>query len=167
MFQAVLSIAVRALNTGILQGVNQSLAGDVGALVGVVDGWFFGWLRGHGWFGASSSRPFAFFRTLVGGFCSVFEAEGAAAGFAAEREEVELTAELELAVSPDGFEVFVGHLRVGASVLRRPGGAVLGDGYGRHGESGKWRRRRKRPQGDVEDKSARDAAGIRWLRGES
>lgn len=25
---------------------------------------------------------------------------------------------------------------------------------------------RRRPQGDVEDKSARDAAGIRWFRGE-
>lgn len=143
MFQAVPTITVRALNAGVLQCVDKSLAGDVGALVGVVDGWFFGWLGGHGWFGASSSRPFAFFRTLVGGFCSVFEAEGATAGFAAKREEIELTAELELAVSPDGFEVFVGHLRVGASVLRRPRGWVFGDGDGRHGEGCKWRRRRR------------------------
>lgn len=56
----------------------------------------------------------------MSGFCPVFETKGAPAGFAAEGEEVELAAEFVLAVSADGFQVFVGHLGVRFGVLARP-----------------------------------------------
>lgn len=41
-------------------------------------------------------------------FTAVVQAECALAGAAAEGEEVKLAAELELAVTADGFEVFLG-----------------------------------------------------------
>ena len=67
---------------------------------------------------------------LVGRFGAVVEAEGVAAGVAAEGEEVELVAVGELAVNADGFEVVVVHF--GEGLFGRSG--VIGGVVGGHGE---------------------------------
>ena len=62
-------------------------------------------------------------------FGAVVEAEGVAAGVAAEGQEVELVAVRELAVSADGFEVVVLHLSEGLFGRRGVVGGV-GSGHG-------------------------------------
>lgn len=65
-------------------------------------------------------RPLAGAGAFVGGFGAVVEAVGTFAGFAAEREEVQLVAVGVLAVGADGFDVLV-HGGEGLGLLRGRG----------------------------------------------
>lgn len=103
VLEAVLAIAVRAAHAGVFKGVDECFARDVGALVGVVD---VGLFRRSAVLlkiccTVASTSPVSGVGTFVGGFGAVVEAEGAPAGFAAEGEEVELSAVFELAVAAD------------------------------------------------------------------
>lgn len=115
MFEAVLAVAVGAAHAGVFESVDEGFAGEVGALVGVVDVGFF-W-RGAVLFlvgcAVVAPCPVAGAGAFVRSFGPVFEAVGAVAGLAAEGEEIELAAVLELAVAADRFEVFIGHLGEG------------------------------------------------------
>lgn len=84
-------VALGAAHSGVFEGVYEGFALGVGALVGIVDGWFFG---GGAVFlvgvvcSVAAAGPFTFSGTLVCGFGSVVETVCAAAGFAAEGEEI-------------------------------------------------------------------------------
>ena len=105
VFEAVLSVAVGATGTRVLDGVDGGFAVGFCAL---------GWSQAverrcaacdvidfaHGVF-PSVLRPFAGVSTFVGYFGAVIEAEGGFARVAAEGEEVELMAVGELAVGAD------------------------------------------------------------------
>lgn len=89
MLEAVLAVTIGAADGGIFESINESLADEVRALLGVVDVGFF-------WRGAvflldvavAPARPFTCARAFVGNFASVIEAESTSAGFTAEWEEV-------------------------------------------------------------------------------
>lgn len=109
MLQTILPITVGTLHARVLQRVNKRLARQMRALVRIVDIRFLDRCAALDFVGACPpSCPFSCSGAFVCCFTAVIQAECALAGAAAEGEEVELAAELELAVTADGFEVFVG-----------------------------------------------------------
>ena len=118
VFEAVLAVAVGAVDGLGLGCGDESLAAGFGALGCGLQGGFGGGcgfgIGGSGEIGfAPVGGPFSGVRTLVGGFGAVVEAVGLMAGVAAEGEEVELVAVREVAVVADGFKVGGVHCRVG------------------------------------------------------
>lgn len=91
VLEAILAIAVGTTDGGVFEGINEGFANDVGTLVGVV---YVGFLdRGAVLLlgcrvAVEPARPFACVGAFVGCFAAVIEAEGAAAGFASEWEEI-------------------------------------------------------------------------------
>lgn len=116
VLQTVLAITVGTAHAGVFEGIDERLAGNMGTLIGVVDGGFFGrWAVLLLICAVATPRPFSGVRALVGGFGSVVETEGTLAGFTSKGEKVELATIFELAVAADRFEIGVGHLDVGFS----------------------------------------------------
>jgi len=103
VLEAVLTITVRAAHARVFERIDERFAREMRALLGIVDVGLF--CRGAVFFlvccAVAPARPFAGMGAFVGGFGAVVETEGAAAGFAAEGEEVELAAVFELAVAAD------------------------------------------------------------------
>ena len=90
VLKTVLPITVWAAHAWIFQGVDECFAGDMVALVRIVDIGFLGRsavLVGVG-VGVSAPSPFACVGAFVCCFGAVVQAECASAGFAAEGEEV-------------------------------------------------------------------------------
>lgn len=89
MLEAILTVTVRAADTRVFESIDEGFAGDMIALVGVIDVWFL-WRGAILLLGCSvaPARPFTSMTAFMGGFASVIKAESASTGFAAKWEEI-------------------------------------------------------------------------------